>query len=371
MYEGCSECEQICEDCVTDCESDCGVSSYCDGVDCESDPCCDMCDIDHSEFDLLGRRESFFSPLTSTLRDVECAENGESGVLFEYTGTTQHVDLSDSGDFPASRETDYSKNYDRALEVHTSKVATDHSPAPAQDHVLSLRKPPPTPALPAFGALGALDIVARRYSVPAPTFPTMTRFPPAQCQWNDPIGAVCGRKFTSPDDLHDHLRVTHSVSSEVFCRWTGCCRGHTTAVPHRFAGGVLRHTWGHSGYRPYKCPTCRVGFAAADVRDEHVANVHLGQKMYSCEVPGCTHECSGISNLRRHKRDRHGAEQFQCEFCIWNSKRRLFPRAQNLRRHFRTCKFVLAKFPAARRAASGKEICKEWFPPGYGPGHGE
>jgi hypothetical protein len=365
VCEECSECEQICEDCVTDCDSDCRVLLDCDGFDCSSHPYCDMCDIDQSEFDLLGRRDSFWSPLASTLRDVERAEIGDSGGLPEDADPTACVDLRDSGDLLASREDiEFSKDHARALESQASEVVIDHSPASAQDHVPTLCKSPIIPAHPALGAL------APPYALPAPSFSTMTMFLPAQCQWDGPTGGACGRIFVSADDLHDHLKVTHGVSSEVFCRWTGCHCGHTTNSPHRFAGGVLRHTWGHSGYRPYKCPTCRVGFAAADVRDEHVANVHLGQKMYSCDIPGCGHECSGISNLRRHKQDRHGAEGFQCEFCNWSGKRRLFPRPQNLRRHFKTCKFVLAMFPEARRAASGKEQRKEWLPPGYGPGHG-
>ena len=330
-----------------------------------------MCDIDQSECDLLGRPRSFWSPLTSTLRDVEWAEIGDSGGLSEDADSTACVDSRDSRDLLASREEiKFSKDHARALESQTSEVVTDHSPAPAQDHVPTLCKSPTIPAHSALGALGALGAVARPYAVPAPSFATMSLFLPAQCQWDDPTSGVCRQMFVSPDDLHDHLRVTHGVSSEVFCRWTNCRCGHTSTSPHRFAGGVLRHTWGHSGYRPYKCPTCRAGFAAADVRDEHVTNVHLGQKMYSCDVLGCGHECSGISNLRRHKQDRHGAERFQCEFCNWNGKRRLFSRPQNLRRHFKTCKFVLARFPEARRAASGKEICQEWLPPGYGPGHG-
>ena len=325
-----------------------------------------MCDIDPSEFDLLGRRESFWSHIPSTLSDPKRAKIDDFGSgFFEEADPTAGIGLWDSEDLLAScEEVPFSKDYARALESQTSQVVIDQTPAPFQHHGPTLCEPTTTPAHSTLGAL------TRPSTLPAPSFSTVTRFLPAHCQWDDPTGGLCGRIFASPDDLHHHLRAAHGVSSEIFCRWTGCRCGHTTPFPHRFAGGVLLHTWGHSGYRPYKCPTCRAGFAAADIRDEHVANVHLGQNMYTCDVPGCHHECSGISNLRRHKQDRHRAERFQCEFCNRNGKRTLFSRPQNLRRHFKSCSFVLARFPEAQRGASGKEKWREWLPPGYVTGQG-
>jgi hypothetical protein len=192
--------------------------------------------------------------------------------------------------------------------------------------------------------------------------------PSARCQWVDRHGQSCRRSFVVGDDLHEHLQTAHGVKSEVFCRWLGCRVGIFGASPHRYANSVQRHIWGHSGYRPYKCPTCFEGFAAAKVLEEHFTNFHLGRKAFACDI--CTHQCTSAANLKRHTDEKHRAERFQCEFCNRNGRVKLFPRGSNLARHFRKCKHVLASFPNANGAAAGK-IDDEWFPPGYrGGNHG-
>jgi len=186
------------------------------------------------------------------------------------------------------------------------------------------------------------------------------------CQWADATGQPCGQVFCLADDLHDHLREAHNTKSDVFCRWIGCPVSALSDSPHRYANSVQRHTWGHSGYRPYKCSACGEGFAAANVRDEHYSNIHLKKKLFCCDV--CGHQCTSATNLKRHNDERHRAERFQCEFCNRNSKIRLFPRGPNLARHFRKCKYVLSSFPEASGAVEGK-IEDAWYPPGYKKGH--
>ena len=181
------------------------------------------------------------------------------------------------------------------------------------------------------------------------------------CQWANEKGEPCGEVFSLGDELHDHLKSAHNIKSEVFCRWLGC-----PVRNHRYANSVQRHAWGHSGYRPYKCPECSEGFAAAAVRDEHIANIHMKKKIFACDL--CSHQCTSATNLKRHKDEKHRSERFQCEFCSKNGKRTLFPRGPNLARHFRKCKYVLAEFPDALGAVGGK-ISDDWFPPGYKRGH--
>ncbi|KAL8794619.1 MAG: hypothetical protein Q9195_002815 [Heterodermia aff. obscurata] len=120
------------------------------------------------------------------------------------------------------------------------------------------------------------------------------------------------------------------------------------------------------GYRPYKCPECSEGFAAAAVRDEHIANIHMKKKIFACDL--CSHQCTSATNLKRHKDEKHRSERFQCEYCNKYGKRTLFPRGPNLARHFRKCKYVLAEFPDAGGAPEGK-LSDDWFPPGYKRGH--
>ena len=188
--------------------------------------------------------------------------------------------------------------------------------------------------------------------------------PPVKCQWASSDGRPCGEVFASGNDMHEHLKTAHGVRSEVFCHWIGCSVGALESSPHRFASNVERHTWGHSGYRPYKCSACNEGFAAASVRDEHFTNIHLRKKVFACDK--CSHQCTSATNLKRHKDDKHGVERFQCEFCNRNGRRRLFPRGPNLARHFRNCKFVMGQFPEA--IADGK-VKADWLPPGYRRGH--
>lgn len=182
------------------------------------------------------------------------------------------------------------------------------------------------------------------------------------CQWADANGRLCGQVIRSGADMHEHLKAIHHTRTAVECRWLGCRVSASGPNPHKFANSVERHTWGHSGHRPYRCSVCFMGFAAAAVRDEHYNNFHLGCKNYECEV--CGHRCSSARNLKRHKDEKHSAERYQCEFCRELGKQRLFPRGSNLARHFRKCRAVLTKFPEARGAAEGK-IADDWFPPGY------
>lgn len=186
------------------------------------------------------------------------------------------------------------------------------------------------------------------------------------CRWADATGQPCGQVFRVAEDLHNHLRAVHSTKSDVFCRWTGCPVSIFSDSPHRYINSVQRHTWGHSGYRPYKCSACGEGFAAANVRDEHYTNIHLKKKLFCCDV--CAHQCTSATNLKRHNDERHRAERFQCEFCNRNGKLRLFPRGPNLARHFRKCKYVLLAFPEASGAVEGK-MEDIWYPPGYKKGH--
>lgn len=192
--------------------------------------------------------------------------------------------------------------------------------------------------------------------------------PSASCQWMDGNGQPCGHVVPMGDKMHEHLQTVHGVKNEVFCRWLGCRVGISGASPHHYAKNVQRHTWGHSGYRPYKCPTCLKSFAAAKVLEEHVTNFHLQQKAFDCNT--CAHRCTSAANLKRHMDEKHRAERFQCEFCNRNGRVKLFPRGSNLARHFRICKYVLASFPDDNGAVTGK-MADEWFPPGYrGGNHG-
>ena len=189
-------------------------------------------------------------------------------------------------------------------------------------------------------------------------------FPSLRCQWADSNGTPCGMIVGEGEDMHQHLRTFHAVRNEKFCRWAGCHTGVWGPDKRSYASSVERHTWGHSGYRPYICKHCQVGFAGASILDEHIASIHLHLKIFACDK--CSHRTTSATNLKRHMAEVHDSAGFRCEFCAKHGKTSKFGRGPNLVRHFRTCKYVKAEFPevtAATKAQPG------WLPPGYKKGH--
>ena len=217
-------------------------------------------------------------------------------------------------------------------------------------------------------AVHSIDNVSVRGLNTCPEFTSCTKSipPTVQCQWADHNGQVCGAEFTLGNSLHEHLQTVHIVKDEVFCHWKGCSVSIFGASPHQYVNSVQRHTWGHSGYRPYKCSVCGEGFAAAQILEDHFTNFHLRRKVFACNM--CSHQCTSAANLKRHKGEKHRAERFQCEFCNTNGRLKLFPRGPNLARHFRKCKYVLAAFAEEKGAAEGK-LDDDWFPPNYRKGN--
>ncbi|KAI9688162.1 MAG: hypothetical protein M1822_001668 [Bathelium mastoideum] len=184
------------------------------------------------------------------------------------------------------------------------------------------------------------------------------------CLWLDDDEHPCNQTFPDPAALHSHLKTAHTVDEHHFCRWQGCHTGIHSPAPHRFVHGALRHTWGHSHYRPYVCSVCNRGFAAANVLAEHHESAHLGRKAFTCAH--CGYACSSASNLKRHVAERHARARFQCEWCARKGTVRCFRRGPNLARHFRKCSNVLRA--CGKVVGPGGEMDAEWFPPGYWKG---
>ena len=423
----CDECSnhvESCEDCIGRCVTDCRISLCSDGPDCGVQ---DGYSFDDTYFELFGNQAAQVFDLNgrlpqlpldtvpATLADTRLyqvnagespiAENEASEYFFgshdklgfssaPTQSHTQHPSLEAAkptyldGSIAPATESAFLEEWNPLflldIEVpHTQGTTSAYASSfrSSDSKQIDTHKSPTTSQLHAFcvGDFTPLtqdkaavlastdrslprksDVVQRRRSRNSSTCSSV------RCQWANSNGQPCSNVFQPGSDLHEHLRTAHGVNREVFCRWIGCRFGVDGTTPHKYANSVERHTWGHSGYRPYKCPTCSEGFSAAIVRDEHFANFHLKRKMFSCDI--CTHQCSSARNLKRHKDDTHKTERFQCEFCNRSGKLRLFPRGSNLARHFRKCKYVLALFPEAINTTTGK-IDDDWFPPGYRGGH--
>ncbi|KIW22131.1 uncharacterized protein PV07_12452 [Cladophialophora immunda] len=182
------------------------------------------------------------------------------------------------------------------------------------------------------------------------------------CQWLMPCGTVCGASFATGTDLKKHLKTVHLVKGVTKCRWQDCdspdfgseaaLTGHiskkhlasflttlSSASSSTANATGHKHQHVHKSEGPFKCtfPSCPKSFMYKQVRDEHVATHHNGNKMY-CHI--CHTFLNGEgSNFKRHMATHRPKHQHTlCKYHGLGCKRR-FPRLDNLRRHEACCKF--------------------------------
>ncbi|KIW14043.1 hypothetical protein PV08_06824 [Exophiala spinifera] len=201
------------------------------------------------------------------------------------------------------------------------------------------------------------------------------------CQWLMPCGTVCGASFASATDLKKHLKAVHLVKGVTKCAWQSCdsatftseaaLTGHiskkhlapmlaaaaaasssassseknsasrSSASTSASTASSVNAATGEGG--PFKCtfPGCAKSFMYKQVRDDHVASCHQGNKMY-CHICGQYLNGEG-SNFKRHMATHRPKHQHMlCKFHGLGCKRR-FPRLDNLRRHEACCKFGKGK----------------------------
>ena len=123
--------------------------------------------------------------------------------------------------------------------------------------------------------------------------------------------AVCGRYFTSKENLESHLRVhkygpkTKKMWKLFSCDWEGC---HYKA---RYKRTVDIHiSKEHIHERPYKCPHCEKTFFAERYLKDHVKHHWGPEKKFHCNQ--CSYSSPNSRNLGRHMA-RHSSERnFRC-----------------------------------------------------------
>ena len=386
----CGECfenEECCDNCVLDCESDCGIPFGCDELDAKVD---DAYCLEGSYSELFGDQTALTFGFGRRLPCL-AGENPmmvSNGSNTTHNGTTSTLPSYNLDQSYLGSKLQPNRFSQIACQPHAQQIAPQAFAPPRSgyefaSHGSTNYELTPGDQIPlacnntSFNHLsecghGNLDPTDSTINVHHDHISLLTEksdskgpFPPSlPCQWADSNGNPCGKTLRPGKDMHEHLKSVHDVKNSQICRWIGCAVGAQSASPHKYASSVERHTWGHSGYRPYECSACHEGFAAASVRDEHFTNIHLRKKVFACDQ--CSHQCTSATNLKRHKYDKHSVERFQCEFCNQHGKRRLFPRGPNLARHFRNCKYVLAQFPEATPTGRVKA---DWLPPGYRKGH--
>jgi len=165
------------------------------------------------------------------------------------------------------------------------------------------------------------------------------------CQWLMPCGTTCGASFATATDLKKHLKAIHLVKGTVKCSWQEC--GAVFASEAALTGHVSKkHIAADNDDGPFKCTVagCSKSFMYKQVRDDHVASCHNGNKVY-CHI--CDQFLNGEgSNFKRHMANHLPKHQHMlCKYHHLGCKKR-FPRLDNLRRHEACCKF-------GKKAASG------------------
>ena len=387
VCDECSDHEECCEDCVddcvVDCGSECGLPFDCDGLDFKVEG---TYTFDEGLSELFGDQTAqtfgIGRSLPQLAKDNTMIDSSGVGKILDYTSLSTLPEISmnqgysdpklppnPSPQFPWANLSQTTTPSRPSYESVSHRLPNHEVPSANTPHppcaTTSLMRLPNS----AYGTPNLTDCTSNAHYdhvnlLNEKDDSSKPLHPSLRCQWANWKGEPCGETLRKGEEMHEHLKSIHGIKSEVFCRWAGCSVGVSKPSPHKFASSVERHTWGHSGYRPYKCSACNEGFAAASVRKEHFTNIHMRRKVYACDV--CSHHCTSATNLKRHKDDKHSVERFQCEFCNRNGKRRLFPRGPNLARHLRKCKFVLAQFPEAAAAGTAKA---DWLPPGYKKGH--
>jgi hypothetical protein len=207
----------------------------------------------------------------------------------------------------------------------------------------SVKQEPPPLIQPQQEPLNSTEDLLSAISAPSTSF---------ACQWLMPCGTVCGASFATATDLKKHLKVVHLVKGVTKCAWQGCesatfaseaaLTGHMSKkhlAPLLSASASANNADATSGAEgPFKCtyPGCPKSFMYKQVRDEHVASCHNGNKMY-CHICGQYLNGEG-SNFKRHMATHRPKHQHMlCKFHGLGCKRR-FPRLDNLRRHEACCK---------------------------------
>lgn len=169
------------------------------------------------------------------------------------------------------------------------------------------------------------------------------------CRWLRSNGTICGAEFGRTEDLKKHVKAhygTKSCGATTTCRWDGCTA--TFASEAALTGHLSKkHLWTTTNEKgPWECPIagCDKSFMYKQVRDEHVASSHNGDRMH-CPICHQSLNAEG-SNFRRHMANHDPKHKhIKCRHERLGCPRS-FPRLDNLRRHEACCKY-------GKRAAAG------------------
>ena len=114
---------------------------------------------------------------------------------------------------------------------------------------------------------------------------------------------VCGKTFTKPSSLSNHVRI-HRDKSHLECKY--CYKAFPQ--PHH----LKQHERTHTGERPFGCKFCDKTFSHHFTLTKH-ERVHTGELPYECEQ--CEKRFTSSSNLVDHKKIHSMEKPFECKRC--------------------------------------------------------
>jgi len=116
--------------------------------------------------------------------------------------------------------------------------------------------------------------------------------------------SLCGRVFTSFDQLTDHRYHSHQQELPYACQICGkLCRN---------VSALSVHMRTHTREQPFKCPICGRAFSDSSNLGRH-KRVHTGERPYKCHI--CEKTFTQVSHLRTHTRIHTRERSYACRYC--------------------------------------------------------
>ncbi|KAK3927203.1 Zinc finger protein 675 [Frankliniella fusca] len=142
---------------------------------------------------------------------------------------------------------------------------------------------------------------------------------------------ICLKKFSSEDDLNDHVKWDHDTSGQ--CRYCGKKIDKPKALKHhelrhtqesnhhqcqeckrifKTKTGLRHHAASHTGQFKYCCDFCGRGFMSRMMLEEH-RSCHTKEERYVCDV--CGQKFTFQSTYWIHRKWHENPYPYKCSFC--------------------------------------------------------
>lgn len=139
----------------------------------------------------------------------------------------------------------------------------------------------------------------------------------------------CPTTVTRPSHLKRHINDVHlcDKSTGIKCEQCGIVLKNANCYNNH-----IRYT--HKTEKKCLCTICGNMYKTVGHLNEHLKNVHCLDK-FPCDIEGCDFVGNSEKYLKKHKKYKHGAATYMCDFCA-----RKFKCMQRLTLHHQVCDFL-------------------------------